>query len=59
MLDLANVKRLAARGKRFRWLVLPNSDHEFTNVTTHAFDDSWVEPARKFIRGASPCGTSK
>jgi pimeloyl-ACP methyl ester carboxylesterase len=54
-LDLAAVKRLAARGKPFRWILLPNTDHEMTDVTTHEFDSSWVEPVRKFIRGTVPC----
>jgi len=54
-LDLANVKALAKRGKRFTWLVLAHTDHEFTNSTTHAFDSSWVEPVRKFIRGSRRC----
>ena len=55
-LDLANVKRLARRGKPFTWLVLPRTDHEFINSATHEFDSSWIEPVRKFIRGSQRCG---
>ena len=55
MLDLAAVKNLAKRGKPFRWILLPNTDHEMTDVTTREFDSSWVEPVRKFIRGTARC----
>lgn len=54
-LDLAVVKRLAIHGKPFRWILLPNTDHDLTDVTTHEFNSSWVEPVRKFIRGRVPC----
>jgi pimeloyl-ACP methyl ester carboxylesterase len=54
-LDLANVMRLAKAGKAFEWLVLPDTDHDFVNVTTHEFNSSWVAPVRKFIRGRIPC----
>lgn len=54
-LDLASVKQLAARGKPFRWMLLPNADHEFIDATTKEFDASWVEPVRSFIRGSAPC----
>ena len=54
-LDLAAVKRLAARGKPFSWILLPNTDHEMTDITTRQFNSSWVEPVRKFIRGTVPC----
>jgi hypothetical protein len=52
---LANVMRLAKAGKAFEWLVLPDTDHDFVNVTTHEFNSSWVAPVRKFIRGRIPC----
>jgi pimeloyl-ACP methyl ester carboxylesterase len=54
-LDLAAVKRLAKRGKPFRWILLPNTDHELTDVTTHEFNSAWLQPVRKFIRGTTPC----
>lgn len=55
MLDLAVVKRLAERGKPFRWLLLPNADHEFVDADTHDFDSSWIKPVGEFIRGSEPC----
>lgn len=57
-LDLAVVKRLASAGKPFRWIILPNTDHELTDATTHTFDRSWLEPVRKFIRGSVACPSS-
>jgi len=54
-LDLSNVKRFAEQGKQFQWILLPNSDHEFVNATTHEFDSTWVEPVRTFLRGTTPC----
>lgn len=54
-LDLEVVQRLAKRGKPFQWLLLPNTDHEMTDVTTHEFDSSWIEPVRRFVRGTLRC----
>lgn len=53
MLDLAEVRRLAKRGKPFRWLLLPNTDHEFVDTTTHEFDSTWIKPVQEFISGGS------
>jgi pimeloyl-ACP methyl ester carboxylesterase len=55
MLDLSTVKRLASRGKHFGWMLLANTDHALPDVTTHEFNSSWLERARKFIRGATSC----
>lgn len=55
MLDLANVKRLAHGGKPFRWILLPNTDHNFVDSTTGEFDTSWIGPVRAFIRDGQEC----
>jgi pimeloyl-ACP methyl ester carboxylesterase len=54
-LDLATVKALKRTGKPFRWLVLPNADHEFVDARTHMFDPSWIKPVQDFIRGTDQC----
>jgi pimeloyl-ACP methyl ester carboxylesterase len=55
MLDLSNVKRMARRGKAFKWLILPNADHELVDSTTHKFDASWIQPVRSFIHDRARC----
>jgi pimeloyl-ACP methyl ester carboxylesterase len=54
-LDLAAVERLAHHGKRFRWIVLPNADHELRDTTSHRFDSTWIAPVRRFVRGTATC----
>jgi pimeloyl-ACP methyl ester carboxylesterase len=51
VIDLENVRRLADAGRPFTWIVVPGVGHEFTNPETGDFDGSWVESARRFIRG--------
>ena len=51
MMDLAEVQKLAQSGKAFRWLLLPNADHELVDASTHELDTTWIEPVRDFIRG--------
>jgi pimeloyl-ACP methyl ester carboxylesterase len=50
-LDLDNVKRLAASGRAFTWIVVPGAGHEFTDALTGEFNGSWIEPVRHFVRG--------
>lgn len=57
-LDLAAVKAFKQAGKPFRWIVLPNADHEFVDARTRMFDRSWIKPVQEFIRGSVKCPRS-
>lgn len=49
-LDTETVRAMQTRGKNFRLLTLPGTNHELVDENTGKFNDSWIEPTRSFIR---------
>lgn len=50
ILDAEVVRKFTVRGKNFRLLILPGTNHELLDVKTGTFNDSWVEPVRAFAQ---------